>query len=74
MADIKSKLKELFDDFYADGFKKLPFKYKDFDVYEATYNQLAIIGKFPPYAIVKGNEVYLADETEAEEIFNLSTR
>ena len=74
MTDIKLKLKEFFDDFYADGFVKLPFQYKGYDVYEATYNQPDTIGKFPPYAIVKGDEVYDADQTEAEEIFNLTAQ
>lgn len=67
---VTSKVKELFDDFYADGYVKLPLKYKGADVYEATYDKPVCIGRFPPYAIVEGEEVRLADETESEEIFD----
>jgi hypothetical protein len=70
--DITAKIKELFDDFYADGYKKLPFKYDGGDVYEATYNRLVMIGKYPPYVIVRDGEAELAEEYEAEEIFELS--
>lgn len=70
--DITTKIKELFDDFYADGYKKLPFKYDGGDVYEATYNRPVMIGKYPPYVIVRDGEAELAEEYEAEEIFDLS--
>ena len=70
--NIEAKVKELLDDFYADGFVKLPFEYDGGTVYEATYNKPVCIGRFPPYAIVRGDDVDLADEDEAEEIFELS--
>ena len=41
--ETKELLEEMLADVYADGCVKLPFKYKDGDVYEATYKKLVII-------------------------------
>lgn len=72
MNKVEQDIRSIFEDVGADGFVKLPFKYKDSDVYEATYERFACVGRFPPYALVKGNTVREPSEKEAEEIFKLS--
>ena len=72
-AKVKKEFQELLAEVFAKKSRKLPFKYKGFDVYEPLYDRL-IIADFPRYILVDNEGAVLALDDDCIRINKIQYR